>query len=292
MKKVIIILTFSILIVACKKENKVPTANAGIDQSINEGATVTHDGSASSDPDGDALTYLWTAPSEINLSLQTDAKPTFTAPEVSIETKYTFSLVVNDGQENSIADEVVITVANEDKFLTSIKAGQTDGVGIRYVDFVPDAKLAYGNNSYTAILNLDMNNDSIDDFELNYTSFAYGRWYQQYSQITPLGNSSVCVSKTITTPNFAYAESLEYGDTIGINNNWINSKAYLYRFYKNWQYIQNPDTVIVTESFYGDWYNQNNIYVGVKIIKDDKQLFGWIDMKDTTVRRYAVTKPY
>ncbi|HET6557910.1 MAG TPA: hypothetical protein VFG54_11390 [Prolixibacteraceae bacterium] len=190
-------------------------------------------------------------------------------------------LIMACKKENTIAD----------KFLTFIEAGQTDGVGIKYVDFEPDEKLISSNGS-EAFLKLDLNKDSIDDFELRYTSMSYGRWYNQYSQIIPLENNSVCISKTITYSDFAFVESLKYGDTIGINNNWTNSKAYLYRFYRNWQRYQNPDTTIVSESIYGDWYSQNNIYVGVKIIKNDKQLFGWIDMKDTTLRRYAVSSPF
>jgi len=180
---------------------------------------------------------------------------------------------------------------NEDEFLTSIKAGQTDGVGIKYVDFEPDEKLVTSNGS-NWYLKIDLNNDSIDDFELKYTSMSYGRWYNRYSQIIPLGDNSVCASKSITGSDFDYVESLEYGDTIGINNSWINSESYLYKFYRNWQHYYDPDTTIVSEAFFGDWYTQSNIFVGVRIMKDANQFFGWIDMKDATLRRYAVSSAY
>jgi uncharacterized protein YggL (DUF469 family) len=103
------------IIVQVKQVNKVPTANAGIDQSVNEGVLVTLDGSASSDPDGSTITYLWTAPAGITLSSNTSSKPTFTAPEVTVNTNYSFTLVVNDGTVSSIADQVIVLVKQVNK---------------------------------------------------------------------------------------------------------------------------------------------------------------------------------
>jgi len=92
--------------------NKAPNANAGINQTVDENTLVTLDGSGSTDPDSNPLTYSWTAPSGITLSSTTAVKPTFTAPEVTTDQSYTFGLTVNDGKVNSTASEIKITVKN------------------------------------------------------------------------------------------------------------------------------------------------------------------------------------
>ena len=89
--------------------NEPPTANAGPDQSVTEGATVTLAGSGT-DPEGQTLTYAWTPPSGITLSNATASNPTFTAPDRTADYTLTFSLKVNDGASDSAADTVDISV--------------------------------------------------------------------------------------------------------------------------------------------------------------------------------------
>ena len=88
--------------------NQPPMADAGSDQSVNKGATVTLDGTGSSDPDGDAITYAWaqTSGTPVTLSDTTAAQPAFTAPGTA--DTLGFSLVVNDGLADSGADTVTI----------------------------------------------------------------------------------------------------------------------------------------------------------------------------------------
>lgn len=91
--------------------NSAPVADAGEDQNVATGDIVSLDGSASSDTDGDPLTYQWTLtdkPSDSGavLSEPTDAGPSFTA---DLEGEYTFELVVSDGEDESNPDSVTIT---------------------------------------------------------------------------------------------------------------------------------------------------------------------------------------
>ena len=92
-----------------------PVANAGINKSVSEGAIVQLDGSGSYDEDLNPITYSWTAPAGIDLNDSTLQKPTFTAPEVNVNTIYTFTLVVNDGTDDSDPSTVKITVLQINK---------------------------------------------------------------------------------------------------------------------------------------------------------------------------------
>ncbi len=88
-----------------------PTADAGPPQTVAEGVTVTLDGSGSSDPEGQALTYAWRQTGgdpRVTLSDATTATPSFTAPsQLTADAVLTFSLVVNDGTQDSAATTVV-----------------------------------------------------------------------------------------------------------------------------------------------------------------------------------------
>ena len=109
--------------------NAAPVANAGSNQNITIGATVTLDGTASSDANNDSLTYKWTLQSKpsnssATLSSLTSAKPTFKA---DLAGTYVATLVVSDGKANS--DVAVVSVlASVANSLPVAKAGANQNV--------------------------------------------------------------------------------------------------------------------------------------------------------------------
>ena len=83
--------------------NKPPLPKAGPDQTVKSGATITLNGSGSTDPNNDQLKFKWTPPARVTLSPgNTVAKPTFIAPPVDSITKYNFQLIVNDGKADRL----------------------------------------------------------------------------------------------------------------------------------------------------------------------------------------------
>lgn len=92
-----------------------PIANAGVDFSVNEGQSVELDGSASTDPDGDVVSYSWaqlTGGTPVVLTGANTAHPTFTSPSVPVggET-LSFELTVTANGEVA-TDAVSVSVVN------------------------------------------------------------------------------------------------------------------------------------------------------------------------------------
>ena len=97
--------------------NTAPTANAGVDQTVNEGEAVSLDGSGSTDPDEDTLSYEWSQTDasgyEVTLTGATSATPSFTAPDVAAGgVTLTFELTVTDPGDLADADTVTINITS------------------------------------------------------------------------------------------------------------------------------------------------------------------------------------
>lgn len=102
------------VVITASLANVAPVADAGTAQNVLAGNLVTLNGLASSDANGDALTYSWTldgrpAGSNAALSSATSSRPTFIA---DLAGAYSASLTVSDGNVSSMPSSVTITVGD------------------------------------------------------------------------------------------------------------------------------------------------------------------------------------
>src|SRR5207245_3889912 len=100
--------------VAISTLNSPPVANAGPDQSAGVGTLVQLDGSASSDVDGNPLSYQWSLTTRPVGSLATLSDPTVVQPTLTLDKPGTYiaQLIVNDGIASSAPDTVAISTQN------------------------------------------------------------------------------------------------------------------------------------------------------------------------------------
>ena len=178
--------------------NSAPTANAGPDQNVATGSTVTLNGSASSDADNDPLAYVWTLVSKPSgsgaaLSNATASNPTFIA---DTDGNYVVRLVVNDGAVDSAPDTVTITGATANSAPTA-NAG-------------PDQNVATGS---TVTLNGSASSDADGDL-LAYTWTMVSR---------PSGSGAALSNATASNPTFIADTDGNYVVGLVVNDGSVDS---------------------------------------------------------------------
>ena len=94
--------------------NEGPVANAGPDQTVDVGDRVVLNGTNSYDPDGDPLQFSWELVSHplastAALDDPSAEMPQFTADEAGL---YVVDLVVRDGEDTSLVDQIRITAVD------------------------------------------------------------------------------------------------------------------------------------------------------------------------------------
>ncbi len=154
--------------------NTPPVARAGSDQTARTGETVTLDASGSGDADGDALSYRWSVlarppGSTSTLSSASAVRPTFRLDRAG---NYAFRLVVNDGAEDSLPDDVGVSTINSAP-LANAGADRTVARGSTVV--------------------LDGSASSDPDFD--------GLAFQWSILLAPAGSSAVLVNSTTMMPS-------------------------------------------------------------------------------------------
>jgi len=132
--------------------NRAPIANAGPDQTVAVGATVQLDGSRSSDPDGDPLTFRWVfilrpAGSTTTLSNPNIVNPTFVA---DLPGEYLVELTVDDGKGGRSSARVRVTAISSP--VIAVEPQRLEFVAIQG-GHNPDAKMLQVTNAGGGTLN-------------------------------------------------------------------------------------------------------------------------------------------
>ncbi len=182
-------------LVVITTQNSPPVANAGTDQSKLVTQTVTLDGSASSDVDGDPLTYLWSltsAPAGSTAALDNPAAvmPTFTIDRPG---SYVAQLIVNDGLVMSAADTVTISTVNS-----------------------PPVSNAGPDQSVVAGQAVALNGQASSDVDGDPLSFAWS-----FTNVPP-GSTAVLQNPTSVSPTFTADRPGQYVVQLIVNDGFVN----------------------------------------------------------------------
>ena len=190
-----ILLLYSV--VSSAQDSGPPTARAGSGQTVAVGSTVTLNGSASTDPHGDSLTFVWTlvsrpAGSAAALSNPNSLNPAFIADKPG---RYTINLVVNDGTTNSAPDSVVISTSNS---APVANAG-------------PDQTVGIGNT-------VALNGSASSDVDGNALTFAWSITSR------PPGSAATILNTADVTPSFVVDTAGQYVVQLIVNDGMLNSR--------------------------------------------------------------------
>jgi hypothetical protein len=172
----------------------------GANQNVVIGATVTLDGSASSDANLDPLTYKWTlvtkpTNSVAALSSATVARPTFTADLVGT---YVAALMVNDGKVDStlLATTVTASILNA-------------------------APVANAGNNQIVVRTATVTLSGASSTDANSDILAY-RWTLT---TRPTGSAAALSSATVVSPTFVADLAGVYVATLVVNDGKVDSNV-------------------------------------------------------------------
>ena len=151
-----------------------PNANAGVDQSVNEGQFVTLDGTLSNDPDSDPLTYGWVqiGGTSVTLTGANSSQPSFNAPVVAV------------GGE-TLSFKLTVTA-------NGLTATDTVNIGVVNVNHPP---VAHSGSYQTVAEGSEVNLDGSGSFDIDSDAFGYS-WVQT------AGTPVLLTGANTSTPSF------------------------------------------------------------------------------------------
>jgi len=175
---------------------------------------------------------------------------------------------------------------DENPILPFILTGENTKERYLYTDLLNDTifKKEFSIMEFSDTFSLDANNDEIEDIKF---LFYYRRSPGDYSIIIyslPLNGTQVAVESSRIFDQYYSPSPLSFGDTIHNDLYWLNEKTILYEFFSSQagSYIN------------GYCYEQEDKYLAIKIQKEFKKYFGWINFSTLNnfleIDDYAVSK--
>jgi K319L-like, PKD domain len=188
----------------CQTQNTPPTANAGPNQRIKESLTgfitpfVQLNGTASSDPDGDNLSFSWKqigGNNQVTLDNPNSPTPSFVSPSLPIvdasdnttNDTLTFELTVDDGHGNKDTSDTNVTVIPIHEPPTTNITSAVDGAGNSVVNGGSIGGIVAGSSSITFTFTGN-STISIDHFECSLDSNNFSPCTSPITFNLPIGN--------------------------------------------------------------------------------------------------------
>lgn len=151
-----------------------------------------------------------------------------------------------------------------------------------------------------SIFHLDLNNDGIVDLKLNQNfsssaSSSETSWENYIHEFSSFELNGYGVNATKLFGNDSIAV-LEIGDTIGISSPWLGGGLMRFRSHEwtfhstywggEWNNLDNNS--------FGNWLNETDKYIGVKLIYGGEPYFGWVrlsvNLEQFIVKDYALSE--
>jgi sugar lactone lactonase YvrE len=177
--------------------NHPPVAKAGPDQTATLGSIVTLDGSGSSDPNGDSLTFAWTLTDKPTTSSTSLVNGTSSNPTLLLDRagSYELRLIVSDGEFFSVADTVTVSTLNSQP-------------------------IAEAGNSQSTYLNTVITLDGSLSYDPDGTPVTY-KW--TFSKPVPTGSAATIANDTSVSPSFTVDVHGDYSVQLVVSDGSLSS---------------------------------------------------------------------
>tara|TARA_R110002049_G_scaffold256629_2_gene432080 strand:- start:139 stop:750 length:612 start_codon:yes stop_codon:yes gene_type:complete len=181
-------------------------------------------------------------------------------------------------------DEDVIPEDNLQELIipNSILAGDSTSKGLYYQKHSPILELFVTSFNLIDSILIDINSDGTDDFRFTYSissPFRLGSGFKDFT-IKPLNDNKISVVKN----DSSLVLNHNLYDVINDSNYWSAYTKIL--FYNDWSRSGSRTDI-------GQFYNfEPDNYIGVKVVSDSINYYGWIHIMHTSITSQAISSEY